>query len=213
MGLEGTTVHHHQHHVTAPEDRVRISQKIGFGIGALVPVIAVNAVGGLTQLFLNVGLKVNPVLVGIVMMLPRLWDGITDPIVGNLSDNTRSHWGRRIPYVFVGAITTGVLYTSLWFTPRDWGQIATLAYFLGMSLLFYYTAITVYSVPQQAPGVEMTNDYHERTLFLVRAWEIGLPSVLCFVGLVLLLKCPLTEERAYEVKQLLAERKKQAGSQ
>ncbi len=47
----------------------------------------------------------------------------------------------------------------------------------------------------------------ERTLFLIRAWEIGLPSVLCFIGVVLLLKCPLTEERAYEVKRLLAERR------
>jgi GPH family glycoside/pentoside/hexuronide:cation symporter len=170
-------IHHRQHHVTAPEDRVPVSQKIGFGIGALVPVIAVNAVGGLTQLFLNVGLKVNPVLVGIVMMLPRLWDGITDPVVGNLSDNTRSRWGRRLPYVFAGAIITGILYTSLWFTPRDWGQVATLAYFLGMSLLFY-TAVTVYAVPQQSLGVEMTNDYHERTrIFSFSAFFISLGGI------------------------------------
>ncbi len=170
-------MHKHMHHVTAPEDRVPLVQKVGFGIGALVPVIAVNAVGGLTQLFLNVGLKVNPVLVGIVMMLPRLWDGITDPLVGNLSDNTRSHWGRRIPYVFVGAIATGLLYALLWFTPREWGQRATLAYFLVMSLLFY-TAVTVYAVPQQSLGVEMTNDYHERTrVFSYSAFFISLAGI------------------------------------
>ena len=53
----------------------------------------------------------------------------------------------------------------------------------------------------------------ERTMFLIRAWEIGLPSALCFVGLALLLKCPLSEARAYEVKRLLAERKRDAEAQ
>jgi len=170
-------MHHHEHHITPPEDRVPLSQKVGFGIGALVAVLAINAVGGLTQLFLNVGLKLNPVLVGIVMMLPRLWDGITDPVVGNMSDNTRSRWGRRRPYVFGGAIATGVMYAALWFAPRDWGQTAVLVYFLGMSLLFY-TAITVYSVPQNALGMEMTRDYHERTrVFSYSAFFVSLAGL------------------------------------
>jgi GPH family glycoside/pentoside/hexuronide:cation symporter len=162
-----------QHHITAPQDRVRVSQKLGFGIGAMVAVIAVNAVAGLSQLYLNVGLKLSPILVGVVMMLPRLWDAFTDPAVGHLSDNTRSRWGRRIPYIFVGAIITGGTYMLLFSVPRGWGDISMLVYFTVMSLLFF-TGITIYSIPQGALGLEMTADYHERTrIFSFSAFFAG----------------------------------------
>jgi len=151
-----------EHHITPLQDRGCVSQKLGFGIGAMVAVIAVNAVAGLSQLYLNVGLKLSPILVGIVMMLPRLWDAFTDPAVGHLSDNTRSRWGRRIPYVFVGAIITGLTYMLLFSVPRGWNDIPMLVYFTVMSLLFF-TGITIYSIPQGALGLEMTLDYHERT--------------------------------------------------
>ena len=105
-----------QQHITAAEDRLPVSRKVGFGIGAIVSIIGVTAVANLTMLFLNIGLKLNPVWVGVVMMLPRVWDAITDPLVGVLSDNTRSRWGRRIPYVFVGAVLVGIMYAALWMT-------------------------------------------------------------------------------------------------
>ena len=163
-----------QHHTTAPQDRVRISQKLGFGLGAMVSVIAVNAVAGLSQLYLNVGLKLSPVLVGIVMMLPRIWDAFTDPAVGHLSDNTRTRWGRRIPYIFAGAIITGITYMLLFSIPRGWDDIPMLVYFTVMSLLFF-TGITIYSIPQGALGLEMTSDYHERTrIFSYSAFFAGI---------------------------------------
>ena len=61
-----------KHHITAETDRVEISQKLAFGLGAMVSVIAINGVAGLVQLYLNVGLKLSPVLVGVVMMIPRI---------------------------------------------------------------------------------------------------------------------------------------------
>ena len=163
-----------KHHITAEADRIKISQKLAFGLGAMVGVIAINGVAGLVQLYLNVGLKLSPVLVGIVMMIPRLWDAVTDPAVGHLSDNTRSRWGRRIPYVFSGAILVGVTYALLFTIPRNWGSSAMLIYFTMMSILFY-TAITIYSIPQTTLGLEMTTDYHERTrIFSYSAFFSGL---------------------------------------
>ncbi|MHC5115446.1 MAG: MFS transporter, partial [Planctomycetota bacterium] len=149
-------------HVTSEIDRVKVSQKIAFGLGVMVGVIAINGVAGLVQLYLNVGLKISPILVGLVMMIPRFWDAVTDPVVGHLSDNTRSRWGRRIPYVFCGAIAVGITYALLFTIPRNWGSTAMVVYFTVMSILFY-TAITIYTIPQGTLGVEMTNDYHERT--------------------------------------------------
>jgi len=151
-----------KHHITAKADRVKISQKLAFGLGVMVTVVAINGVAGLVQLYLNVGLKISPVLVGIVMMIPRFWDAVTDPLVGYLSDNTRSRWGRRIPYIFCGAIFVGVTYALLFTIPRNWSSNAMVVYFTVMSILFY-TGITIYGIPQGALGLEMTNDYHERT--------------------------------------------------
>jgi len=163
-----------KHHITAASDCVRMSQKIGFGLGAMVSVIAINAVIGLSQLYLNVGLKLSPVLVGVAMMIPRLWDAVTDPLMGHLSDNTRSRWGRRIPYVFFGAIVTGVTYILLFTIPRGWENNSMLIYFTAMSILFF-TGITIYGVPQQSLGMEMSNDYHERTrIFCYAAFFSGL---------------------------------------
>ena len=151
-----------KHHITSEIDRVKVSQKVAFGLGVMVGVIAINGVAGLVQLYLNVGLKISPILVGVVMMIPRFWDAVTDPVIGHVSDNTRSRWGRRIPYVFCGAIAVGVTYALLFTIPRNWDSTAMVIYFTVMSILFY-TAITIYTIPQGTLGVEMTNDYHERT--------------------------------------------------
>ena len=161
-----------EHHKTAAADRLPFGQKVGFGIGAIVSIIGVTAVANLTMLFLNIGLKLNPVWVGVVMMLPRVWDAVTDPLVGHLSDNTRSRWGRRIPYVFVSAVLVGIMYAALWMTPQTWAPIPTFAYFLVMSLAFY-TAMTLYGIPHQALGLEMTDDYHERTRLFAYASFFG----------------------------------------
>jgi GPH family glycoside/pentoside/hexuronide:cation symporter len=77
--------------------------------------------------------------------LPRLTDAFTDPLMGYISDHTRSKWGRRRPYIFVGAIAAGLIFALLW-----------------LSLIFYL-AYTVFATPWVALGFELTPDYHERT--------------------------------------------------
>src|SRR5687767_8358315 len=94
----------HRHHVTAPEDRVPLSQKIAYGTGMIVTVVAVNSVVQLTSLFYVVGLGVSAVLIGYAQAFPRLWDALVDPFLGNMSDNFRSRYGRRIPFLIVGGV-------------------------------------------------------------------------------------------------------------
>lgn len=91
------------HYQTAPEDRISISHRIIYGLGAFVNNLLAAASGGM-MIVLNLGFGMNPALVGLLGALPRLTDALTDPLMGYISDNTRSRWGRRRPYIFLGAI-------------------------------------------------------------------------------------------------------------
>ena len=93
-------------HITRrpPPTGYRFTQKMAFGFGMATPIAFVNAVGQLTNLIFNIGLGVNPVLLGIAQTIPRFWDAVSDPLAGYISDNTRSRWGRRKPYIIVGGV-------------------------------------------------------------------------------------------------------------
>lgn len=149
------------HHETAPEDRIPFVKKLIYGFGAFVNNILAAAIGGMI-IVLNLGLGMNPALVGLLGALPRLTDAITDPLMGYISDKTRSRWGRRRPYIFVGAIFVGIIYALLWQLPAGKSESFYFWYFLSGSLIFYL-AYTVYATPWVALGYELTPDYHERT--------------------------------------------------
>ncbi|MEM7610697.1 MAG: MFS transporter [Pseudomonadota bacterium] len=150
-----------QHYETKPEDRIPFLQKVIYGLGAFVNNLLAAAIGGMV-IVLNLGLGMNPALVGLVSALPRLTDAITDPLMGYISDTTKSKWGRRRPYLFVGAIAVGIIYALLWQLPVDKSEQFYFWYFLGGSLIFYL-AYTVYATPWVALGYELTPDYYERT--------------------------------------------------
>jgi GPH family glycoside/pentoside/hexuronide:cation symporter len=149
------------HYATAPEDRIPFHQKLIYGLGAFVNNTLAAAIGGMI-IVLNLGLGMNPALVGLLGALPRLTDALTDPIMGYLSDHTRTRWGRRRPYIFVGAVSVAVIFALLWQLPADRTEAFYFWYFLGGSLIFYL-AYTVYATPWVALGYELTPDYHERT--------------------------------------------------
>ena len=149
------------HYTTAPEDRIPFGQKLIYGLGAFVNNLLAGAMGGMI-IVLNLGLGMNPALVGLLGALPRLTDALTDPLMGYISDHTRSRWGRRRPYIFVGAISVAIIYALLWQLPADKSEMFYFWYFLSGSLIFYL-AYTVYATPWVALGYELTPDYHERT--------------------------------------------------
>ena len=150
-----------EHYATAPQDRIPFHLKLIYGLGAFVNNLLAAAIGGMV-IVLNLGLGMNPALVGLLGALPRLTDAITDPLMGFISDNTRSRWGRRRPYIFVGAIAAGIIYALLWQLPKGQSETFYFWYFLVGSFLFYL-AYTVFATPWVALGYELTPDYHERT--------------------------------------------------
>jgi GPH family glycoside/pentoside/hexuronide:cation symporter len=149
------------HYKTAPEDRIPFHHKVIYGFGAFVNNLLAAASGGMV-IVLNLGLGMNPALVGLLGALPRLTDAITDPLMGYISDNTRSRWGRRRPYLFIGAIAAAVTFALLWQLPRGQSESFYFWYFLVGSFVFYL-GYTVFATPWVALGYELTPDYHERT--------------------------------------------------
>lgn len=150
-----------EHYETAAEDRISTPHKLIYGLGAFVNNLLAAAIGGMA-IVLNLGLGMNPALVGLLGALPRLTDAITDPLMGYISDNTRSRWGRRRPYIFVGAIVAGIMFALLWQLPDGKSENYYFWFFLIGSLLFYL-GYTVFATPWVALGYELTPDYHERT--------------------------------------------------
>ncbi|TVR62383.1 MAG: MFS transporter [Gemmatimonadales bacterium] len=146
---------------TRPEDRIPFHHKVIYGAGAFVNNLLAAAIGGMA-IILNLGLGMNPALVGALGAIPRLTDALTDPIMGYVSDNTHTRWGRRRPYIFCGAILAGLFFVLLWQLPEGRSEAYYFWYFLGGSILFYF-AYTVFATPWVALGYELTPDYHERT--------------------------------------------------
>jgi glycoside/pentoside/hexuronide:cation symporter, GPH family len=149
------------HYETAAADRIPFHLKVVYGLGAFVNNLLAAASGGM-MIVLNLGLGMNPALVGLLGALPRLWDALIDPVMGYVSDHTRTRWGRRRPYIFIGAISVGIIFALLWQLPPGRSESFYFWYFLVGSLLFYL-AYTVFAAPWVGLGYELTPDYHERT--------------------------------------------------
>ncbi|GAB4341865.1 MAG: MFS transporter [Calditrichia bacterium] len=152
---------HSTHYETKPEDRISFPQKLIYGLGAFINNLLGAAIGGM-MIVLNLGFGMNPALVGLLGGIPRLMDALTDPVMGFISDRTKSRWGRRRPYIFAGAIAAGLIYILLWQLPDGKSETFYFVYFL-IGSLFFYIAYTVYATPWVALGYELTPDYHERT--------------------------------------------------
>ena len=156
---------------TAPEDRVPFGQKVAYGIGMLGNQMFPAALG-VFMVVLVAGLGFPPLLWGILFFAPRLVDAITDPFMGFISDNTRSRFGRRRPYIFAGAILTGLAYIAMWQLYETNSLQYNFTYFLIGSIVFY-VGITIFGTPYVAMGYEMSRDFHERTRLMAVAQWIG----------------------------------------
>lgn len=149
------------HHMTAPEDRIPFFQKVIYGVGSFVNQFQAAALGQLISV-LNLGLGVNPVLVGWIGAVPRFIDAFSDPLIGYSSDNTRTKYGRRRPWIFFGAIASGLLIAAMFQLHQGHTESSYFWYVLIIQCLFV-VAFACYSIPWIALGYEMTPDYHERT--------------------------------------------------
>jgi GPH family glycoside/pentoside/hexuronide:cation symporter len=151
--------------------KVPFGQKVAFGLGMLANQMFPAALG-IFMVVLVKDLGFEGWQWSLIYFLPRIFDSFTDPIMGFISDNTKSRWGRRRQYVFIGALIMGVTFVIMWQLYRDSGVDYNFTYFMLWSFAFYL-GLTIFSVPYVAMGYEMSEDFHERTNIMAIAQWIG----------------------------------------
>ncbi|MDB9348654.1 MFS transporter [Nodularia spumigena] len=152
-----------------PENqKLDLKTKLAYGAGDLGPAITGNiSIFFLLVFFTNVA-GIPAGLAGSVLMIGKIWDAINDPIIGVLSDRTKSRrWGRRLPWMLYGAIPFGIIFFLQWIVPRFGADQSSNIW----PLFWYYVVIgllsqvfyTVVSLPYAAMTPELTQNYDERT--------------------------------------------------
>ena len=157
--------------LTAEKRTVPYGQKIAFGLGMLANQMFPASLG-IFMVILVQGLGFPGWMWGVIYFLPRIFDAITDPIMGFISDNTKSKWGRRRQYVLIGAVLMGISFVIMWQLHPENSLEYNFVYFLLWSFMFYL-GLTIFSVPYVAMGYEMSDDFHERTQIMAIAQWIG----------------------------------------
>lgn len=94
--------------------QVPTRKRVLWGLGGVADCLIINGLNGLIDQIYTIGMALDPKWVGIARSVPRFLDMITDPLVGHLSDNTRSRWGRRKPWMLAGVIVSAVTAVVMW---------------------------------------------------------------------------------------------------
>ncbi len=145
-----------------PEDRVPFWRKLAYGAAGMTSFMGSTLIKWLSAAIFVDGMGISPAHIGWIFLVFRLWDGVLDPLMGWISDNTRTRWGRRRPYVLIGGLLTGLVFPLLWLGQPDWSETAKIVYLVGTGLVFY-AVFTVWVMPYQSMLPEMSPDTNERT--------------------------------------------------
>lgn len=151
--------------------KVPFGDKVAFGIGMFANQMF-PAILGIFMVVLVEDLGFPGWMWSLIYFFPRFFDSITDPIMGFISDNTRSKWGRRKQYVLLGGLIMGVAFIFMWQLYAENSLQYNFWYFFLWSIVFYL-GLTFFSVPYVAMGYEMSDDFHERTDIMAVAQWIG----------------------------------------
>ncbi len=165
---------------------VPLKEKLAWGTGGLAENLANNALGHFQSSVLQIGLGYHPALLALIQLVSRALDALTDPVMGTITDNTRSRFGRRRPWVVLGAVVMALSFACVWLVPAApaldlpevtgggsfaWMDQVSVALgvqggpfsFLMAAIVIYYIGFTIWVIPYSGLGAEMAVDYADRT--------------------------------------------------
>jgi len=139
-------------------------QMLGYGIGECANSLVMNGIFGFAMLFYTKALGLQPEWAGLAMSVSIFWEAISEPVMGHISDNTRSRWGRRHPYMIVGGLLMAACSYLIWAVPEEFrsSQMSIFWYLVSLNLVLR-TGLTMFFIPYVALGFEICNDYQGRS--------------------------------------------------
>jgi oligogalacturonide transporter len=160
-------------------DQLSIWRKIGYGVGDIFGGGSVTIISFYYLIFLTDVVRINPALAGTVILISKIYDAITDPFEGVLSDRTRTKLGRRRPYLLIGIPLIFISFAAL-FYPIDFDAEIQRFVFVVFTYLFFSTVVSIVMLNYNALQPEMTLDYDERTsLSSMRILFSTIASIIC----------------------------------
>jgi oligogalacturonide transporter len=162
-------------------EKLSLGTKIGFGMGDIFGGGSMAFVGLYYLYFLTDIVKLSPAMAGIVFLIAKIWDAVNDPLMGVITDRTRSRFGRRRPYLLAGIVFVFAANVMLWYPLDAESELARFAFAL-FGYLFFDTVLTMVMIPYNALASELTLNYQERTsLTSVRMFFSMGASIVCAV--------------------------------
>lgn len=148
-----------------PRPRMGMGTRALYGLGSVAFGIKDNGFRVFLLLFYNQVVGLPAALVSAAVMTAMLIDCLIDPVIGHVSDNWRSKWGRRHPFMYASALPVALSFLLLWNPPFDWAQ-GPLFWYLVVVAVISRTFITLYEIPSSSMAAELTSDYTERSAIL-----------------------------------------------
>jgi glycoside/pentoside/hexuronide:cation symporter, GPH family len=151
-------------HAMASSGKLSVPTKLFYGLGTVAFGVKDQGFSYLLLIFYNQVVGLPSATVGLAIMIALLVDSLLDPIMGQISDNWHSRWGRRHPFMYAAALPVALSYLLLW-SPPAWSPQWLFYYLIGVAVVIR-TFITMYEIPSSALAPELTSDYDERTKVL-----------------------------------------------
>ncbi|MCY1672742.1 MFS transporter [Novosphingobium sp. SL115] len=166
---------------TKSDTRLSIGVCLGFSVGTVGVSIMLNTVTSFYPALMSTVLGQSPEIAGYLLMISKLADAVIDVVVGSMSDNARTRWGRRKPFMLAGGLLSAASFLML-FAPPVMGQGALMVW-MAAALLIYSTAYSLFNVPYMALPAELTDGFHERTrLISFRTVFVSIGQVLAMAA-------------------------------
>ena len=143
--------------------RASLAQIFGYALGEGAVSITMNGIANFAMLYYTQVLGLSAAYAGIALSVTTLWDAVTDPVMGHITDNTRSRFGRRHPYLLWGGLALAVSFFLLWVLPGKFSSASGIFWCVLLINLVVRTAVTVFVVPYTALGFEICPDYVDRS--------------------------------------------------
>ena len=152
--------------------QVSLGRKVAYGFGSVAFGVKSNGFDYFFLIFYSQVMGVSAYLVSLALMIALIVDALSDPLIGYLSDNTRSRWGRRHPFMYAAAFPAAIAYYFVWNPPSGLQGDALFPYIVTIAVLVR-TLVTVYEIPSSSLVAEMSDDYDERTNMLSYRYFFG----------------------------------------